>query len=82
MPCIYIKWKDKILCILFFKNVGVMCFISLKNIQKHSVTWDVMCHITCLMCWFLDSKLFWKKKGTWKLESQISESGFSFSQAS
>ena len=70
----------------FLKNISVTCVsctILLKDLQKHGC--DVRCDLSCYMCDMLTFRckgIFWRKKHLELRITQISESGFSFSQAS
>ena len=75
----------KIYIYYFLKNASVTCAtytILPKNMQKHSVTLGVTCRDMCDVLNFRCKGIFWRKMHLELRITQISESGFSFSQAS
>ena len=48
----------------------VMCTVSIKNTQKHGVTWGVTFRVTCVTCWFLNLQVFFEKKLTLLLKEE------------
>ena len=74
--------------IIFLKKYSVTCVtcipvFSLKIWYAKTCDVSVMCCVMCVICWFSDVKVFFGGEKHLELTiTQISESGFSFSQAS